>query len=79
MERGFAVEYFPKQFLDDDEFYSRWRNDDPGMGDVIRTTRSKIPRDLAHPHIVFDLDELKKYVVFRERLFDLDHVSGVDR
>jgi hypothetical protein len=79
MHRGFAVQFFPDQFLEDDEFYNRWRDDDPGMGDVVRTMKSKIPRHLAHPHIVFDLDELKRYVAFRERLFEMVHVSSVDK
>ena len=43
MNRGFAVEYFPVEFLEDDELLNRWREDDPGMGDVIRYCAAFIP------------------------------------
>lgn len=71
MEREFAIQFYLEHFMDDEEFYARFDNDPLTRNDDLALiSTDKMPRYLYSPHIVFDIDELKRYIVFRERLFE---------
>jgi len=77
MGRRFVVQYFPAEALDDDAFLDRFTTD--GTDRSTAEMFDKAPEALRamrrldymqRPHIVFDMGELVRYVVFRERVFD---------
>jgi len=69
LERAFCVYYFPAEFVEEDEFI---RNSITAEGKirVPQLTGGQFPAYMADAHIVFSMQELLNYVVFRERLID---------
>jgi predicted RNA-binding Zn-ribbon protein involved in translation (DUF1610 family) len=76
MKRRFTVQFYPFEALDDDEFVQGFDPDGTN-----RQHSDAFPLDLApqvkldmeylrRPHIVFDMGELTRYVLFREHIFD---------
>ncbi len=77
MEHNFAIQYYPEESLDEEDFFKQFdhdltRNDDMGL-----PSTEKMPRYLLFPHIVFDMQEMMRYIVFRERLLKKDQ-TGVN-
>ena len=77
MNRRFVVQYFPFHALEEDEFLERFARD--GTDSVMTEAIERLPekaRALAasdymkRPQVVFDMGELVRYVIFRERVFD---------
>lgn len=74
--RQFVVQYFPFGLIDDDEFADRFTADGRDRRVLEAFERAlaakKIPpgAEPAEPHVVFDMVELVRYVLFRERVFD---------
>jgi Zn ribbon nucleic-acid-binding protein len=72
MRLAFVVQYYPPQYLNDKSFYEQFQLD--GTLDVkgIAPENARIPLNLTaylqKPYIVFNLNALLQYVVFRERL-----------
>jgi hypothetical protein len=72
MERKFCVQYYPYERLGDDGFLANFTNDAEPAIAVPEGMQVKPGMEyLAHPHIVFDMGELVRYVAFRDRLFEL--------
>lgn len=67
MEKQFLVQYIPLDWIDDDSFLSQFtKQGEPSHG-------LKIPKKLVHGksiHMVFSMDELIRYVLFRGRLYE---------
>jgi hypothetical protein len=63
MKREYCVQYFPPKKIEDFEFYD---------GFTIDGKLSGLPTDnyLVAPHIVFDFNEMIRYIQFRDKLFD---------
>ena len=78
--RQFVVQYFPFGLLDEAEFVGRFTADgrDRHVMDAFERALAakRIPpgAEPAEPHVVFDMAELVRYVLFRERVFD--HCAG---
>jgi hypothetical protein len=70
MDRKFAVQFYPEESLDEEDFIKQFDHDLTRNDDLELTSTEKMPRYLLFPHIVFDMQELMRYVVFRERLFE---------
>ncbi len=75
--RAFSVQYYPEDLLDDDDWLAQ-----QAVGEAERsgiapgsTAMWQQPAFLVHPHVVFDLDEMLRFIVFRERLWDLHHAA----
>ncbi|HEY5999471.1 MAG TPA: CpXC domain-containing protein [bacterium] len=74
--RQFLVQHFPFGLLDEEEFVGRFTSDgrDRRVLDAFREAMAakKIPpgAEPAEPHLVFDMAELVRYILFRERVFD---------
>lgn len=70
MRLAFVVQYYPAQYINDTKLYEQFLPD--GTIDKKMPEYSSIPLEgieyLRKPHIVFNLNELLHYVVFRERL-----------
>jgi hypothetical protein len=74
--RQFVAQYFPFGLLDEKEFVARFTADgrDRQVEEAFRkaVAAKKIPpgAEPAEPHLVFDMAELVRYILFRERIFD---------
>ena len=69
---GFAVQYYPAEFILDDDFYETFESSYPV---ALAGMRREAPQEnslpweyMFHPHVVFDMGELVKCVAFFERL-----------
>lgn len=61
--KGFAVQFYPMDDLGSDEFYRGFRRDGEPVETVSKTEGTK-------PHIVFDMAEMMRYIVFREIAYE---------
>jgi hypothetical protein len=74
-KRQFVVQFFPFGLLDEQRFVERFTADgrDREVAEMFEQARKakKIPpgAEPAEPHVVFDMAELVRYVLFRERVF----------
>lgn len=70
MVHQIMVQYFPLDSLENDTFLSQFSKN--GQGGI--EFKKALPRELRklceHIHIVFDMDELLRYVVFRDKLLE---------
>lgn len=73
--RAFSVQYYPEDLLDDDEWLAQQAASEASRSGIAlgSTAMWQQPAYLVHPHVVFDLDEMLRFIVFRERLWDLQH------
>jgi hypothetical protein len=82
--RQFVVQYFPFGWLDEGEFVARFTADGRDREVAEEFARAvaakKIPpgAEPVEPHVVFDMAELVRYVLFRERVFDAAAAAGDD-
>ena len=66
MENEVLVIYYPADFLDLTEFYPKFQQD--GVMEIDETFIKPLPEYFKNPHVVFNRDELIRYVFFRDRL-----------
>lgn len=70
MDAKYCVQYYPPQALDDVNFYEQF-SDRGYLADGIGLPNIKGVAYLYRPHIVFDMDEMLRYIKFRDRLGNL--------
>ena len=70
MERAFCVYYFPAEFVEDDDFIRNWVNEEAKLR-IPKVSGGQFPAYMSDAQIVFSMQELLNYVVFRERVIDL--------
>jgi len=81
-KRQFVVQFFPFGWLDEPEFVSRFTADghDRQVAEMFERAlkAKKIPpgAEPVEPHVVFEMPELVRYVLFRERVFDVCDAQG---
>jgi len=69
MEKEFCVQFFPLDWLEDESLLLDAFTREGGLN----TTLFQLPEtsdDMKRTHIVFDMDELLRYIAFRERLYE---------
>jgi hypothetical protein len=72
MERRFCVQYYPYERLGDDGFLANFTNEaEPAIAVPNGMQVKQGMEYLTHPHIVFDMGELVRYIAFRDRLYEL--------
>ncbi|MFP4475130.1 MAG: CpXC domain-containing protein [Desulfatibacillaceae bacterium] len=76
MEKRFCAHFFPRDILDQQEFYEHFTVEG-------RHPEENFPKEaldavpyLLSPHLVFSMDELLCYVIFRERLWEKKQGQG---
>jgi hypothetical protein len=74
MERGFAIQYYPPDALDEPAFYEQFGAE--GQLDIPDLAGLEVSDVLRRPHVVFDLQELARYVTFREQLHERRTAKG---
>lgn len=74
MNRQYAVIYYPFEFIDDHDFLVQFTAEGKLRMDVSPEMTKWTPGEnyLEQSHVVFDMDEMKRYICFREKL----HVSA---
>jgi len=72
-ERQMAVQYFPGVVIRDEKFLGQFEIDGTYAGD--ENAGLEVPDYMHHLHLVFNMDELVTYVIFREVLADY-HQTG---
>lgn len=73
MERGFCVQYFPIEMIVKENTaarFNRYGNLKSGFNPKDGGENTKPFNYMDHIHIVFSMEELVRYVIFREKLFD---------
>ena len=68
MERRFTVQYFPAEALEDPDAFSAWNPDGTFALDLPDSPLFEGAAYMSHPHVVFELNEMVRYIVFREML-----------
>ena len=74
MERKFCVQYFPYESMNEKDFLEQFTKDgqitEPKFARPIPQIQRQRSGYLLKPHIVFDLNEMIRYVHFREKLHE---------
>lgn len=67
-DREFRIRYYPMDALGNEEFYKSFKKN----GSPVETHEDAIssPEHSQLPHIVFDMAEMMRYIVFREVAFE---------
>ncbi len=68
MEKSFSIRYCPPHVLDDDEFLDLFNVN--GEMNLPELENVRISDHLLRPHIVFDMNEVIHYIVFRDKLYE---------
>lgn len=68
MDRGFCVQYYPVNELDDDSFFGNFTPNGKIALDPKEFPDELIPDYMKDTHIVFNMMELVQYVFFRDKL-----------
>lgn len=68
MGMQFCVQYYPPQALDDERFHRQFNADGSLAMAGIPAAFAKSGAYLVRPHIVFDMNEMIRYVTFRDRV-----------
>lgn len=71
MRQRFFVQYYPPEVLEDNELLGQYSPDGSLSLTNIPAAVTESDAYLTRPHIVFDIDEMIRYVAFRDRLVDL--------
>ena len=66
-QREFCVHYYPLQMIKSEPFLSQFNRD--ATVNTAQTENSDIPEYMRKIQVVFDLNEMIHYILFREELF----------
>ncbi len=71
--RRYSVQYYPPAILDHDEVMVHTFDGEGRVSPVEPPAEDEVgwPYDQDAPHVVFDFDEMLRYITFRERLHTL--------
>lgn len=72
-DRQIAVQYYPAGVIRDEQFLSHFKID--GSFADSDNIGFEVPDYMRHIHIVFNMDELITYIVFRETLADFHRIG----
>jgi hypothetical protein len=70
MTRKFCIQYLPENWLEDISNFDTY-SADGSMETYVNFSAMGIDH-LSRPHVVFDIEELLRYILFREMLHDRD-------
>ena len=69
MDRKFAVHYFPRNSIKKVDFLNKF-NEKGLLKTDDEELKFEVPQYMKEVHVVFDMNELVSYALFREMLFD---------
>jgi len=70
VERKFCVQFYPYDSLTQETFWDLFTIDGKFKIKKLSENAAESGNYLLEPHIVFDLDEMLRYIQFREKLYD---------
>jgi hypothetical protein len=76
MTQQFCVQYYPPEALDDPEFFRQFNPDGSLAMTGIPAGFADSGAYLTRPQIVFDMTEMLRYVVFRDRINEVKKESA---
>jgi Zn ribbon nucleic-acid-binding protein len=68
MENHFCIQFFPFEWTLDDHFLQRFYFKNGEIIQKFPTTDLNIPLYLQRPHIVFNMNEMIRYIIFLEKV-----------
>ena len=68
MERQFAIQYLPEELIEDEEELSAYNADGSVNTEHFPPKMIESGSYIFRPHIVFDMREMLRYILFREKL-----------
>lgn len=69
MGKRFCFQFYPLHYLENDEFFNSFTPEgQPAFGEMTEKTEKQAPYFLR-THVVFSMDALIHYVMFRDKLF----------
>lgn len=71
MEKNILVQFYPFKFVEDKTFLEQFSKEGEFSFMVKGFLRRKKRRIFPTPHIVFDMGELIRYIIFRDNLYNL--------
>jgi RNA polymerase subunit RPABC4/transcription elongation factor Spt4 len=66
MDKKICIQYYPFELLDQEDFFLQF--DSEGSLNLKTFAEINLPDYMRRQHIVFDMDEMIRYIEFRERL-----------
>ncbi len=79
MTQEFCVQYYPPEALQDANFFRQFKSDGSRITKGLPAKLAKKTSYLLHPHIVFDLNEMIRYVAFRDILAGLNKAESSEQ
>ena len=74
MTRGFAVQFYPFIYLEEKDFIEEHIYNFNKFDEIVKSRPVHMPVYIFKPHIVFSLEEMCRYVVYKEKLYEaVDH------
>ncbi len=70
MERGFKVKYYPFDAINEKEFLGQFSKDWEWLSPDIKILPRKLQNLCKRIHIIYDIGEFIRYVIFRDRLYE---------
>ena len=70
MEKHLLVQFYPFDVMEDDEFLKQFSKEGEWGSELIEFIPRKLRQPYKRIHIVFDMGEMVRYVIFRERIAD---------
>jgi len=71
MDKPFLVQYYPFNAVEDNEFLNQFSKEGESSPEVINSIPRKLREHYKRIHIVFDMEELIRYVIFRDKIAEL--------
>lgn len=71
MDRHFLVQYYPFDIIEDREFLKQFSKEGGWSSAFINMIPRKLRQPYKNIHIVFDIEELVRYVISRDKLHEL--------
>ena len=71
MEQHLMVQFYPFQAVDDKEFLHQFSKEGEYSNEMIRRLPKGLKQMMKRIHLVFDMEELIRFVMFRDRLHEL--------
>jgi len=68
MDKPFLVQYYPFNAVEGNEFLNQFSKEGEWSPEVISSIPRKLREHYKRIHIVFDMEELIRYVIFRDKI-----------
>jgi hypothetical protein len=71
MEKHLMIQFYPFQAIDDKEFLHQFSKEGEYSNEMFKTLPKELRETFKRIHFVFDMEELIRFVVFRDKLHEM--------